>query len=45
MYRIQTSSKRHLINFFTVLGVKLKKTLPIAREASLDIYVAQYFKP
>ena len=32
MYRIQSSSKRHLINL-AYLGVKLKKTLAITCEA------------
>ena len=39
MYRIQSSLKRHFI------GVKLKKTPAITREASSEIYVPQYFKP
>ena len=43
MYRIQSSSKRHLIILLRVL--KLKTTLAITREASSEIYVPQYFKP
>ena len=43
MYRIQSSSKKHLINLLS-LGVKLKKALATTREASSEIYVPQYFK-
>ena len=45
MYRIQSSPKRHHLINLAYLGVKLKKTLAITREASLEIYVPQYFKP
>ena len=44
MYRTQSSPKRNLINL-AYLGVKLKKTLAITREASSEIYLSQYFKP
>ena len=45
MHRIQSSPKRHHLINLVYLGVKLKKTLAITREASLEIYVPQYFKP
>ena len=45
MHRIQSSPKRHLINLIFYLGVKLKKTLAVTREASSVIYVPQSFKP
>ena len=41
---MQSSSKRHLINL-AYLGVKVKKTLVITREASSEVYVPQCFKP
>ena len=43
MYRIQSGSKRHLINL-AYLG-EGEKTLAVTREASSEIYVSQYFKP
>ena len=44
MYRIQSSSKRRLINL-AYLGDKVEKTPAITREASSEIYVPQCFKP
>ena len=43
MYRIQSSSKRHLMKLLR--GVKLKKTLAATCETSSEIFVPQYFKP
>ena len=43
MYSIQSSPIRHLTNL-TYLGIKLKKTLAITREAFSGFYVPQYFK-
>ena len=39
MYRTQSSPKKNLINL-AYLGVKLKKTLAITREASSEIYLS-----
>ena len=47
MYRIQSSSKKQLVyqlSLISLLGVKLKETLTITREASSEIYAPQYFK-
>ena len=47
MYRIQSSPKKQLVyqlSLISLLGVKLKETLTITREASSEIYVPQYFK-
>ena len=44
MYRIQSSSKKHLINL-SYLGVKLKITPAITLEGSSEVDVPQYFKP
>ena len=47
MYRIQSSPKKQLLYQFSLislLGVKLKETLTITREASSEIYPPQYFK-
>ena len=43
MYRIQSSSIRHLMNLLR--GVKMKNKLVTTREASSEISAPQYFKP